>query len=598
MKWAADFETTTVIPVSVWLWAVSAVNDPNDFSYGENMQSFYDWMKKQKENPVIFFHNQKFDGMFLIYYMLKNGWEWKRPAEKGSCGETEFTSIVDENGQFFSIEIYFRRKGKRVKKASIYDSCKILPFALDKAAKNFGLNIRKLHIDYDAHNHGEPVTAEDIEYIEHDVKILAQLIQIFCDYGLTGHTIGSCAMTDYIKKSGLYKQMFPVLCGETDKALRAAYYGGWMFLNPDYAGYDVGAGVSLDCNSMYGSCMARFPMPYGEPVYFAGEYPHNKDYPLYVQFFYCQFHIKNDRLPFVQARNCPQFVPSEYLYESGGNLIRLAMTNIDFEMFRKYYEIDEIIFDGGYMFRCSDKLFRDWVAYWSDVKINAENSGNKSLRMIAKLMIVSLYGKFATNPEKKAVKPVMDMQKDCVRFIPELHKCTDIDGMQVYDELGDIVMTDIDRVRSYYIPVGIFTTAYARRETIEAAQKIHEDSIRETGKSRFIYAATDSLHLIGDEIPDFLDMDQQRTGAWKTENYFSHGKYLGVNRYIEVMRMPDGGEQLKIRCSGLPETQHGQITFENFNDDAVYEGRLRPKSVPGGVLLVREKFHMKRKRRR
>lgn len=597
-RWAADFETTTKPPVKVWLWAVSLVDDPEDFQTGETIETFLEWLEKCKDNPTVYFHNQKFDGMFILYHLLSTGWNWKRPAEKGKCQAREFTCIVDENGRFFSIEIYFKRKGRKVKKASIFDSCKLLPFALDKAAQHFGLTLRKLSIDYDAHNNGEPVTDGDLKYIEHDVKILAQLMQICTDYGLTGFTIGSCAMADYRKDLRGFRTLFPVLCHEDEKALRAAYKGGWMFLNPDYAEQEIGAGVALDNNSLYGACMAKYPMPYGYPVEFEGEYQENKNYPLYVQTVFVSFHIKNDHLPFIQARGTPQFVPAQYLYDTGGQLVRLVLSSVDLELLREHYIIDDIIYMGGFMFKSSTNLFKDWIGKWSEIKYRAGDDKNPSLRMIAKLMIVSLYGKFATNPEKKAVKPVYDQHADNIIFRPSLHKCTDRDGEYIKNELGETEETDIELVQSYYLPVGIFTTAYARRETIEAAQRIHLESLKATGKSRFVYAATDSLHLIGDQIPDFLEIDQRRTGAWKIENRFRRAKFIGINRYVEEIGQPDGSTKLKIRCSGLPEKMHYQITFDNFNADAEYDGQLRPKSVPGGVVLVQQKFHMKRKKDR
>ena len=67
-----------------------------------------------------------------------------------------------------------------------------------------------------------------------------------------------------------------------------------------------------------------------------------------------------------------------------------------------------------------------------------------------------------------------------------------------------------------YIPVGTFVTSYARNVTIRAAQKCYY---------RFIYADTDSLHLIGKEIPP-IDVDQLKLGAFKLESVFTKAKFL------------------------------------------------------------------------
>lgn len=62
-----------------------------------------------------------------------------------------------------------------------------------------------------------------------------------------------------------------------------------------------------------------------------------------------------------------------------------------------------------------------------------------------------------------------------------------------------------------YIPVGAFITAWARNITISSAQTVYD---------RFLYADTDSLHLMGTELPENLDIDKVKLGAWKHEATF------------------------------------------------------------------------------
>ena len=68
----ADFETTTdPLDCRVWAFALCEVGNPNNFIYGNNIDSFIDFCKNKKENYKIWFHNLKFDGEYIFSYLLK-----------------------------------------------------------------------------------------------------------------------------------------------------------------------------------------------------------------------------------------------------------------------------------------------------------------------------------------------------------------------------------------------------------------------------------------------------------------------------------------------------------------------------------------------
>lgn len=73
----ADFETTTdEKDCRVWAWAVCDINKPDDISLGNSIESFFNFLQSQGSNTY-YFHNLKFDGEFIIYYLLKNGFKSK-----------------------------------------------------------------------------------------------------------------------------------------------------------------------------------------------------------------------------------------------------------------------------------------------------------------------------------------------------------------------------------------------------------------------------------------------------------------------------------------------------------------------------------------
>ena len=72
----ADFETTTVEPAAVWAWGVSSIENPETCYYGETLDSFMEWCRNSK-NARLYFHNQKFDGGFILDWLFRHGFEWR-----------------------------------------------------------------------------------------------------------------------------------------------------------------------------------------------------------------------------------------------------------------------------------------------------------------------------------------------------------------------------------------------------------------------------------------------------------------------------------------------------------------------------------------
>lgn len=624
VKYAADFETTTKAPVRVWAWGAAQIDNPDIYDTGTNIESFFDWMQSVK-NPVIYFHNERFDGSFILYYLLTHGYIWKRT--KKDCGEKEFTTIIDDMGKFYAIEIFWKRKGKTVQKAIIYDSLKLIPMSVDDAAKEFGLKIQKLKIDYDRHNKNVPIKEQEWEYLEHDVKIMAQILQIAFKYELTKMTLASCSFGDFKKSFPRYSHYFPILPYAMDAEIRRAYRGGWTYANPDNSGFNVGRGIVFDVNSLYPSQMHDRLLPYGKPLYFRGQYKPVPMYPLYIQHLWAVFEIKPGHLPMIQIKHSTRFSPTEYLTSSkdktgADQYVELWLPNPDLEIFLKHYEIKSIIYTDGYCFKGEKGIFEHWVDKWIDTKISAEKAGNKALRKIAKLMLNSCYGKFGTNPKRRSKKPVLDTKGNRLLFETIKTVCTDMYGHPIPKRNlnGDIVVnletgepvlleTDFELTKTKYIPIAVFITSWARYTTLTAAQAVHEKSLRETGKSRFCYADTDSIHLTGTEIPDCIEVDPYKLGAWKHESTFSRAKFLQAKRYVEAIeskaKHPMKPKKLRrsdcrfvygyrgilnIKCAGLPDKCHDQVTFDNFEPGAVYIGKLVPKQVTGGVLLEETEF--------
>lgn len=558
-SYTADFETTTDLDdCRVWAYAVCDIDNIDNMLYGNSIESFFELLSTM-ENCRIYFHNLAFDVSFILDYMLRNNWVWE--DDRFPRNTKGFTTIISDMNQVYQVKLNFGR-GHIV---TLWDSMKIIPLSIKDEAKAFGLSMEKGEIDYTAYREvGHELTEEEIDYIRRDVQIDAQALAFMRDYGLSRMTIGSCALYDYKHSVGGekgFRYNFPVLTPEDDAFIRKAYKGGFTYVNPKYAGMELGEGISYDVNSLYPSVMAACDdqlLPYGEPEWFYGEPKATMSKPLWIANVTCEFKIREDRIPCIQLKGNLSFIPTEYITDSKGE-VNITVTSVDWELIKQQYYVDVTEWHGGYRFKGSTELFKSYVNKWVTVKNKATIDGNKGMRTIAKLMLNSLYGKFATQVKVKSRKPIID--DDVLRYV-------------------DIEPTDREPV---YIPVGCFITAWARYKTITTAQACGD---------RFVYSDTDSVKIIGMEHPD-IDIDSVRLGAWKDEGHFKRIKAIRAKTYMMGFDDGEGGEKLEIHVAGLPSRCHKYVTFDNFKAGATYQGKLYQKRVAGGIVLIEDTFTIK-----
>lgn len=544
--YTADFETTTdPNDCRVWAYGLCEIGTPENFTYGNCIDDFMTWAEEQG-SVTTYFHNLKFDGEFILCWLFENG--FKHVTERRELEDHCFTTLISDKGQFYSMEICFKRLGKKKLSLTIYDSLKILPFSVAAVAKGFNLPISKLEIDYnETREKGHILTKQEVDYLRNDVEIMARALQVLFDQGLTQMTQGSNALYDYkrIVSPKNFAKWFPV--PNYDYDIRQSYKGGFTYLNDKYKDVDIEEGIVLDVNSLYPSVMYYQPLPYGEGVFFKGMYKKDKIYNLYVQMFTCQFELKEGFIPTIQLKNNLSFIPTQYLKSSDGEDVTLCLTSVDLELFMEHYNVYNIEYHSGWKFKSTVGLFKDYIDKWNAVKMESTLNGNKAMRTLAKLMLNALYGKFALNPNVQSKIPWYD------------------NGVIKY-KLGEKETRD-----PIYIPVGTFITAWARYKTISSAQKVYD---------RFVYADTDSLHLIGTEIPDMLEIDPVKLGAWKHESTFERARFLRQKSYIEEIE-----GVLNITCAGMPERCYKYVTWDNFHPGMNYDGKLSMSHVRGGIVL-------------
>ena len=580
-NFCADFETTTTADdCRVWSWGIANVLTPmyDDVVIGTDIDSFMEHIKQQ--NSVIYFHNLRFDGAFILDWLLNH--DYYHITERELYVNETFKTLISDMGKFYSITVRWDTGHS----TEFRDSLKKLPMGVRRVAQSFHLDMAKGDIDYEAYRPiGHVITPEEEDYLRRDVSIMAQAMNEVISSGMKKLTVASDAMAEFRDLTGLkhFTNLFPVFSSEMDADIRRAYRGGFTYSDPRFRGRKLDNGIVLDVNSLYPSVMRSKVIPYGTPEYVEGRVEPTENKPLIIFSVTFTAKIKPDHIPCIQIKGNNMFLGTEYL-TSIDEPTTLMVTNVDWELYNDHYDIEVLSYNDGYRFHGMRGMFDSYIDKWSAVK--AKEKGGK--REIAKLHLNSLYGKFASNPNVTGKIPVLE------------------DGVV---KLKRGVSETRDPV---YTAAGAFITAYARDITIRAAQANYEN---------FAYADTDSLHLTFNEewdgvyvdpktgeefkVPASINIHPTELGAWKFEYAFKHAWYIRPKAYLEqIGGDPDAHDDTCAenctlrhdyvnRIAGLPLAVSGALKFEDLKEGLILHGKLNPKTVPGGVVLKDVPFELK-----
>lgn len=542
----ADFETTTQADdCRVWAAGIAPVGDNVDVKIVNSLYEFIKYIASM--NSVVYFHNLRFDGHFIIDHLFRDS--YAHVAGESALKPGHFRIMMSDMGKLYSIVVYWRNGFK----TEFRDSLKKLPMSVKEVGKSFKLEDVKGSINYKQFRPvGHIITDEEREYLRKDVAIIASAMKTQLDQGLTKLTIGSDAFSEYkaLISSNAFRSQFPVMSLVMDSEMRQAYRGGFTYADDRFSKRLVGEGIVLDVNSLYPYIMRDRQLPYGWPLYQKGLPETNSVYPLSIFSVTFTAKLKEDFIPCIQIKGSMYFRPNEYVREIS-EPVTMYVTNVDWELYNEHYDIEVIEYNGGWKMRSQLGMFDDYIEKWSKVKENSHGG----LRLIAKLFLNSLYGKFGTNPNITGKIPTLE--DDRVKF-----------------------KTGITEFRDpVYIPMGVFITSWARDYTIRSAQANYDT---------FAYADTDSLHLLQTDIPEGIEVHPTKLGAWKLEYRFKNAKYLRSKAYMELT----DENKYVTHIAGMPEEMTTKLRFSDLIPGNTFYGKLTPKSVPGGVILQETTFKL------
>lgn len=651
---SCDFETTVYKgQTNTEVWASACVElYTEDVKIFHSIAETFEYFKSLKSNLICYYHNLKFDGNFWLSYLLCD-LKMEQALEKTGDGEYDvkflrekfmknntFRYSISDMGQWYSITIKYNNYIIEIR-----DSLKLLPFSVRQIGEDFKTKHKKLDMEYSGFRYaGCVITDEERKYIANDVLVVKEALEFMFDNGHNKLTIGSCCLEEYKTIMGKkdYEEIFPDLYKMTilsdahgtsnaGEWLRRSYKGGWCYLVKGKENKLYHEGTTADVNSLYPSMMSSESgneYPYGSPRFWTGnKIPPEAKLPhrYYFVRIKTRFYLKENKLPFIQIKGSYLYKATEaletsdvynrktgeyspYYKDMNGEIkdtrVILTLTCTDYELFLEHYNvIDFEILDGCY-FASMKGIFDDYIDKYKKLKI--ESKGAK--RTLAKLFLNNLYGKMATSMDS-SFKLAYVNDKGVIAFTT----------LQAYDKTPG------------FIAVGSAITSYARNFTIRAAQKNYH------GKDNpgFIYADTDSIHCdLKPEQMVGITVHEKNFCCWKLETCWDIAIFARQKTYIEhvthedllpVVTLKDKEGNLRkpywnIKCAGMPERckdlfeksmngyepQKGddfteqqleflktRRTIEDFKTGLKVPGKLLPKRIPGGVLLVDTYYEMR-----
>lgn len=455
--------------------------DGKNFYHSTNIQETVEFILKK--GGIYYAHcGMRFDYVILLKELMKH------QEFNISFAGTNGISITNEHIKF-------------------YDSFRLMPGKLSDLCNSFDVDDKKIKLDVMPWLLNE---VDRIEYLKYDCISLYQVITNFWTLidehfgNYRAVTLPSLALKvwkDTLKYTFLKSESKKLVKFETD-----SYFGGLCWLNEDYVRKDVEVNV-YDVNSMYPYQMLNYKYPYNYIGYWTNKF---KKGELGLYKIRCEY----PGIPFC-------FDVETRALSNNGVFI------VDTDTVEYLCTICDVKIEIGYVYQKTDYIFRDFVSRGYQLR----QMGLPGLSYVAKIMLNSLYGKFAEKPVKRVVSNVF----------PDNYQ-----NLKIYDG-GDYELFDFTQeceIKHRFVAISALVTLRAR---------LHLRKLSELGN--LIYCDTDSLH--------FTDCTMQ------TSNELGGVKHEYSGNAVYIAKKVYQFEHI-TKCKGIPRVAIENTDFSNFPSEQVF----------------------------
>ena len=468
--------------------------DATKFAFGVCM-----WQTKDRKfQQQVFFDNEA-----MIEFMISNkfkGYKWyAHNAGKfdligllGNYLEDPRFKVIINSGRLISMK-------HKQNKIQFIDSLNLFNTSLENIGKAMNLSKGITPEKFIIGDRSEEITKEDIDYCIRDTEILLLAIikfneMIFNEFGTNiGLTIASTAQKVWL--TYFLKQDLKV--NKYDKYFRNSYYGGRTEVLQKRGQY-VYPAYYHDFNSLYPSVMLTGKYPNPETLKFLNII--NTDIK-FIEEYEGVSDIEIE-IPDMKYPPLPYKWQGKLIFPVGTlrgwynhNEIRLAL-----KYGAKIKKIYSTVFS-----KETVNYFEDYVIQMYSKRLMYKSEGNTMGDLFTKLLLNSLYGKFAQKVERKELGFIFEepKPKPGYQWIFEPYRDSNVGIWKLVNDQGKVLFKEgYNNVVSF----ASYTTSMARIKLYEAVQNVYRYG------GEVYYTDTDSI------ISDIKIEDSKELGKLKIED--------------------------------------------------------------------------------
>lgn len=656
--YAADFETLTPnteffarnLDTRVILFNVQTIfNDNVDYT-GNTIEEFLEFCFRDNVSKTIFFHNLSFDGTFVVPALIKMGFNPDIAYRK----KNRRLEIFQQGAKIYYIRAFLdttkmiNGRRKRVKMSVIFrDSLVLMPTSIKALGKAVKIEKFQGTEDQEANFYDwEPedldLNREDglserakafVNYCKRDVAILRESLKAYFNmltslddvrlYNLVNAdnpwkphhylTIGATAIGLI---NNIYMQRFRAKTGfdefrheisfETYQRVAPTYRGGITQFNPVFQGEPrelAFGGFGLDITSSYPFQMTDW-LPFGDVL---DEIDPSIPHQTFLNVRIRNLKIRPEFRSLVVWPNKQNAERGRFLEEAEewqGSFVKE-----EFDLLAEIYTFEVVAMEEFFM--KTAPFLKEGIEQLYSLKDKFTRENNPAFRLISKLLLNSIYGKFAQKTafnsyifsvEEKERGENVELDK---RFDKTEGVMKSINGIVQLESRSFgwghyrcFVVSPLEHKEHFSNKAtGSVITAKARVKLIKMMKDVIEWGRDNNIRERFgiepadlwLYSDTDSVFV--QAVPGLLEWIKEQgwineeLGGWTMEKEF---KYFGVHAAKRYACLDVDGNPVKTGLAGVKLSyEQAKMLDMNWDEETTMlaSASLAPERLPSGTII-------------
>lgn len=416
--------------------------------------------------------------------------------------------------------IYIAVKYKN-KYTFLLDSYRLVPASLASLTKQFNTDVKKQNLDVMP---WDLSSSDRAEYLKDDCISLYLVLEKFWEVIDTTFSVGAKKiravtlaslalkvynirfLPDVLKNTRSEK--IHTSSGKLEAFESKSYFGGLVWVSDEYSGKVLDDITVYDVNSMYPYAMVKhkYPMSY------IGAWT-NKFNPKSVALWHIEYEDFSG-VPYVFD------IVSKTLARSGEAIV-------DTDTYKYLLKCGaRVKLKIGFVYQQTDYIFKDFVETCYGIRMQYGSAS--PLGFTAKILMNSLYGKFAEKPVKRVLTSVPP---------------ADVVGTKIYTTGG---VADGREFYDYFKEVFLIHRFPVISSLVTLRSRLHLRQLVDSVRGEVVYLDTDSIHIFNDRASF---QHSTELGGLKKE-FEGQAIYLGKKLY--QLYKPDG-TAYKIVAKGVPQ---------------------------------------------